>query len=454
VSIVVFTGPTLDALAGSELLDAVFLPPAAQGDVYRAAEDRPSAICIIDGTFEREPAVWHKEILWALSRGIHVLGASSMGALRAAELWPFGMTGIGKVFEWLRDGVIEDDDEVAVAHADGEQAYRASSEALVNIRATLLAAEAGGAVSRDLGASLLRIAKVMFYPERSYRAVLQRARSEGISSQELATLSEFLEKGRINQKKQDACALLRHVAENRSTFLEPFKPEFQFQHTETWDDLVGAIHEKPNQRGNVQDDDLTALRAELRLMGLHELAERGAHLRAQAARAAERAAFTISPEQQEEFGGLFRLRHQLQEGESERSWRGQNGLSEADFSQLMNAEMTLQWFRTLYADRADRHLKDELLAGGYYGLIRKRADHKRALLAARGLSSPELKDAGLSLEELLGWYIHGRLKQPATASAASVLHQIGVRNLEEFTREALREYLYLRLLDEKSSGAR
>jgi hypothetical protein len=189
-------------------------------------------------------------------------------------------------------------------------------------------------------------------------------------------------------------------------------------------------------------------------MGLHELAERGAHLRAHAARAADRAAFAIDREQRDEFGGVFRLRHQLGTEDALRSWRDQNGLKEADFSELMTGEMTLQWFRTLYADRADRHLKQEMLACGYYGSVRKRANHKQTVLADRGLSSPELKDAGLSLEELLGWYIHSRLKQPAAASAASVLHQLGVRNLEEFTREALREYLYLELLAEKASGDR
>ena len=80
-------------------------PPAAQGDVYRAALSRPVAIGLVDGYFERVPAVWHKEILWALSQGIHVFGSASMGALRAAELAPFGMVGVGAIFEAYRDGI-------------------------------------------------------------------------------------------------------------------------------------------------------------------------------------------------------------------------------------------------------------------------------------------------------------------------------------------------------------
>src|SRR6185503_19851746 len=90
------------------------------------------------------PAVWHKEILWAMSEGIHVFVSGSMGALRAAELASFGMIGVGAVFEAYRDGVLEDDDEVAVVHAAAEHDYRAGSEALVNIRATLARARTEG----------------------------------------------------------------------------------------------------------------------------------------------------------------------------------------------------------------------------------------------------------------------------------------------------------------------
>jgi len=53
------------------------------------------------GYFEIVPTVWHKEILWAMDRGIHVYGGASIGALRAAELADFGMTGIGQIYEQL-----------------------------------------------------------------------------------------------------------------------------------------------------------------------------------------------------------------------------------------------------------------------------------------------------------------------------------------------------------------
>ena len=140
MTVMVFTGPTISAEDAAAHLDATYLPPAEQGDVYRAARERPLVIGIVDGSFERIPAVFHKEILWAMREGIHVFGAASMGALRAAELADFGMVGVGAVFEAYRSGALTDDDEVAVAHATKEASFSASSEAMVNIRATLAAA--------------------------------------------------------------------------------------------------------------------------------------------------------------------------------------------------------------------------------------------------------------------------------------------------------------------------
>ena len=101
---VVFLGPTLPHAAAADLLTATYLPPARQGDIYRAVRAlRPVAVGLVDGRFLDTGTVWHREILWALSEGVHVFGAASMGALRAAELAPFGMRGIGQVFAAYRD---------------------------------------------------------------------------------------------------------------------------------------------------------------------------------------------------------------------------------------------------------------------------------------------------------------------------------------------------------------
>jgi len=67
---------------------------------------------IIDGVFHQEPAVPPREILDVLEDGAVIVGASSMGALRAAECWPAGMRGVGTIYRLYRRGALKSDDEV------------------------------------------------------------------------------------------------------------------------------------------------------------------------------------------------------------------------------------------------------------------------------------------------------------------------------------------------------
>ena len=237
MTICIFTGPTLPAEVGKQYLDAVFLPPAAQGDIYRAALSKPVAIGIIDGYFERVPSVSHKEILWAMAQGVHVLGAASMGALRAAELTLFGMEGVGDVYEAYARGELEADDEVAVAHALAEEGYRPASEALVNVRATLRAAETAGVIPAVTRESLEGIARGMFYPDRCYPLLLRRAAEQGIPAVHLETLRTFLPQGRVDQKRLDALALLRVLRERFTGETEPKRVHYHFEMTDAWEHI-------------------------------------------------------------------------------------------------------------------------------------------------------------------------------------------------------------------------
>ena len=241
MKIVVFLGPTLPAADAARLLPADYRPPVAQGDVLRAVGDAPAVIGIVDGYFERMPAVWHKEILWAMSRGIHVFGAASMGALRAVELADFGMVGVGKVFEDFRDGTLEADDEVAIAHAPAERHFQPLSEALVNIRATLASAALRGIVSRDTQRVLLELAKAAFYPDRHYGRLLSEGARRGLGPRELDALAAWLPEGRVNQKRLDAQALLTLLADRTARDLPPKTVSYRFEHTDAWEAALRAL---------------------------------------------------------------------------------------------------------------------------------------------------------------------------------------------------------------------
>jgi hypothetical protein len=179
---IVFTGPTLSPDEARNACDVLCLPPVAQGDVYRVTQRNPSAVGIIDGYFSGTPSVWHKEILYALSRAIPVFGSASMGALRAAELHDFGMQGVGRIFEAYRDGRLEDDDEVAVIHGPPETGFIPLSEAMVNIRATLAKAMAAKVISASAGAALEGCAKALFFPRRDWPVILDNGLSNGVGA--------------------------------------------------------------------------------------------------------------------------------------------------------------------------------------------------------------------------------------------------------------------------------
>ena len=245
MNVIFFLGPTLPhALARAEC-EGTYVEPAAQGDIYRAVLQKPFAIGLIDGYFERLPSVWHKEILWALAEGVHVFGAASMGALRAAELARFGMRGVGEIYQAFASGTLEDDDEVAVAHGEADTGYRATSEAMVNIRATLRSAEHAGIISADSHHRLIELGKQLFYPDRSYPVLLARALEAGCAAEEVRALRAFVAEKRVDQKRLDAFALLHAVKACVADGKPPEPASFYFSHTDAWQHVVDWAEGQP-----------------------------------------------------------------------------------------------------------------------------------------------------------------------------------------------------------------
>ncbi|MFD9698213.1 TfuA-like protein [Lentzea sp. NPDC059081] len=171
VTVHVFTGPTLTGAAARELVRrAVVHPPVAHGDLLRIPFLPGDVVVIVDGYYHQAAAVRHKEILALLDSGVSVVGCSSMGALRAAELDMYGMVGNGRVYEMFRDGVVDADDEVAVAHTPAPE-YRKLSEPLVTIRHVVACAVRDGHVSSSDGEAVVAFARRLPYTARSWRAL-------------------------------------------------------------------------------------------------------------------------------------------------------------------------------------------------------------------------------------------------------------------------------------------
>lgn len=136
---VLFAGPSL---AGASLPREVeHHPPAVCGDLAALLATPPAAVGLIDGHFGIAPTVWHKEILDLLACGVRVLGAASIGALRAAELADAGMEGVGAIYAAYRAGTIERDDAVMVLQAPADYGFAPLTVPLVDAEHALHAVE-------------------------------------------------------------------------------------------------------------------------------------------------------------------------------------------------------------------------------------------------------------------------------------------------------------------------
>lgn len=210
MTIIAFAGPSLPPADRDQYPGIEWRSPAEAGDLLRI-EPMPSlTLCLIDGYFDHRPAVRHKEILLLLSEGVRIFGASSIGALRAAEMSAFGMTGIGAIYRAYADGRLEGDDEVALIHAGPEWGWRPLSVPLVDLRATLCRAVHERALEPEEARRLRVAAAEIHYVDRTWDLALEAARMPATHG-----FRAWLPRGGVALKLQDAKSCLR------SALMEP-----------------------------------------------------------------------------------------------------------------------------------------------------------------------------------------------------------------------------------------
>jgi hypothetical protein len=199
-----FAGPSLHGLS-PDLSGICMRGPAAHGDIARAVLEGVTAIGLVDGNFEAVAAVWHKEILFALARGVAMFGASSMGALRAAECASFGMVPVGAIAEAYVSGSLDDDAAVALLHGPEELGYPPFTEPLVNVEPTLLKLQARGILSYAEREELWREACRLHFKDRTVDAIFAAGWSRA--------RADTYEEHRVNRKGEDALLLVDQLRE-------------------------------------------------------------------------------------------------------------------------------------------------------------------------------------------------------------------------------------------------
>lgn len=163
----VFCGPSLPKEDRIPIEGATYLSPASRGDVEQAVEEF-DALLMIDGVFHHDLAPSPKEVYAACKR-VRMFGGCSMGALRAAECWPYGMIPLGIIARWYIREVINGDDEVAVLVHPQKQI--ALTVPLVNVRYVARLAARRGVLEAEEGRKLISDARQVFYMDRTWEDV-------------------------------------------------------------------------------------------------------------------------------------------------------------------------------------------------------------------------------------------------------------------------------------------
>lgn len=160
---VIFAGPSLSRDELESMTTALLAPPIRRGDLEQFADN--DIFVLIDGEFGQNLSVSPKEILALLDRGKVVIGASSMGALRASELDVCGMIGVGWVYERFARAEVRRDDDVALAFSPLD--HTAVTVPMVNIEYMIELLEEKGAIRPAEKAAVLRAARRIFFADRT-----------------------------------------------------------------------------------------------------------------------------------------------------------------------------------------------------------------------------------------------------------------------------------------------
>jgi hypothetical protein len=210
---IVYLGPTLNREEASKILDADYRDPAKKGDFLRLSltSDEKKYVGFIDGVFLHDYPPSPIEVYHLATRkNIELIGASSLGALRAVELEKFGMKGIGKIFQLFKKGILNADDEVAVTFVQDKNILQ--SEALIDIRFNLFLAYKKGIITKLTKKRFVKIAKNIYFPFRNYDDIIRLTQEQFPSiHDELENFRDYIVKNRDSLKARDAIKLLKYL---------------------------------------------------------------------------------------------------------------------------------------------------------------------------------------------------------------------------------------------------
>jgi hypothetical protein len=437
---VIFSGPTLSHTDITSLCDIICLPPAAQGDVYKSLKYNPRCIGIIDGYFGGAASVWHKEILWAMSQGVHVFGASSMGALRAVELAEFGMVGIGKIFSDYKNGTLEDDDEVALIHGPAELGFPCLSEPMVNIRATLERAMFQKFLSKNIAHSICELAKSKQYQERTWDTLIKAIGNQFEGVINTQKFKDWLENNCVDQKHLDAVAMLKSIRKTMNGNGQKHHPSFTFARTNQWEQ---AVSQWDNNNGS---DDIApqSILDELRIRpDEFSTACDIAKIKLLARCGSTLLKTEVDNRALANKINNFRRQRNLLNRSALDLWLEQNDLTTIELESLLTEDLRTKDSFNHGAQAFKLQLLDHLKLCGKYYSYSLRAQKKKALLEKIKCINPCSANTGLPNPALLEWYFCQRMDVEIPMNIDAYVYELGLKNRQELYQMLASEFLYL-----------
>ena len=201
---IVFFGPSIAESEVLKLAAVTHAPPIKRGDLARA-EDY-DVFVILDGEFGQNMSVSPKEILEVLERGKTVIGASSMGALRASELDRSGMIGVGWVYDYFRRCAIRRDADVALVYSPFD--FKPLTVPIVDLEYWMEQAGAARLIGNRQRSLLLKVARNIFFADRTLDTLTEALRV-AVGGDTIDSLLAFSGGTIPNVKSADAAEAVR-----------------------------------------------------------------------------------------------------------------------------------------------------------------------------------------------------------------------------------------------------
>ncbi len=201
---IVFFGPSIAGAEVSRLAAVTHAPPIRRGDLADAGGYE--IIVILDGEFGQSMSVSPKEILAVLGQGKTVIGAASMGALRASELDRCGMLGVGWVYDRFRRSAVRRDADVALTYSPFD--FKPMTVPMVDIEYWMERASAAGLIPARERAVLLKAARKIFFADRTVDRLMDALRGT-VGEDRLRSLLAFSGGAMPSVKSLDAAEAVR-----------------------------------------------------------------------------------------------------------------------------------------------------------------------------------------------------------------------------------------------------